>query len=385
MSRTLNCNTGKHTTHSQTKEASMGTEQYPVERRRGATPWPAALVVLAALSLLLAIGCKGRGGGGGGDVMATVNGRKILAGDVEKYYRNQTQGQPEPTVEQAQTLRLSILHQLIDNEILLQKASKLGLLGTDADVDARLNEMKSPFTKEEFDKRLADQGVTLDDLRQDLRRQITVEKVLNKEVTAKIKVSDADVATYYEQHKAEFNLISPQYHLAQILVTTQPSPQVRNLQHDKAQNEAEAIKKVGMLLRKLQSGEDFSKLAMNYSEQPDTAASGGDLGFIPENSLKEDKQAFEAIRVLKPGEHTAALPAGDAQTNQLFGFRILMLIDKEPAGQRQPSDEKVQKSIRDKLTSQRDQLLQSAYLEAMRSQSKIRNYLAEKILKEYGL
>ena len=71
---------------------------------------------------------------------------------------------------------------------------------------------------------------------------------------------------------------------------------------------------LGTLLRKLQSGEDFAKLAMNYSEQPDTAGSGGDLGFIPETSLKEDKQAFAAISVLKPGEYTAALPAGDPQT-----------------------------------------------------------------------
>ena len=125
-------------------------------------------------------------------------------------------------------------------------------------MDGKLSEIRAPFTKEEFDQRLKERGITLEDFKRDLRRSITVEKVLNKEITSKINISDSDISNYYNQHKAEFNLIVPQYHLAQILVTTQPSPQVRNLKNDKAQNEAEAKKKVSMLLNRLESGEDFA-------------------------------------------------------------------------------------------------------------------------------
>ncbi len=91
---------------------------------------------------------------------------------------------------------------------------------------------------------------------------------------------------YYNAHKAEFNLIEPQYHIAQIFVTTQPNAQVHNLQNNKAQNEPDARKKIQMINNRLDSGDDFATLAMNYSEDPETAGSGGDLGFTPESSLK---------------------------------------------------------------------------------------------------
>jgi peptidyl-prolyl cis-trans isomerase SurA len=341
-----------------------------------------ALLAVCALGMLAGAGCKGHGGGG--DVAAKVNGHKIPRSEVEKYYRNQTEGQPEPSADQAQSLRLSILHELIENEMLLQKAEKLGLLATDEEVDSKLNEVRAPFTKEEFEQRLKQRQVTLDDLKHDLRRQITVDKVLNKEITSKIKISDSDITDYYNQHKAEFNLIAPQYHLAQILVTTQPGPQVHNLKNDKAQNEAEAKKKVAMLMTRLQSGEDFATLAMNYSEQPDTSASGGDLGFIAENSLQGDRQAYEAIGRLKPGDRTPALPAAEAGSSQIFGYRIIKLISKEPAGQRQLTDPKVQQAIRDQLRDRREQMLKTAYLESLHDHAKVENYLADEILKDSG-
>ena len=157
--------------------------------------------------------------------MARVDGRKILRSDVEKYYLNQTSGSDQPQApvgEQATSLRLSILRELIDDEILMHRAEKLGLLATDEEVDRKINEIKSPYTQEQFDQKLKDKKITLDDFRRDLRRSLTVEKVLNKEVTSKINITDQDVSDYYNAHKGEFNLIEAQYHLAQIYVS--PSP-----------------------------------------------------------------------------------------------------------------------------------------------------------------
>jgi peptidyl-prolyl cis-trans isomerase SurA len=225
--------------------------------------------------------------------------------------------------------------------------------------------------------------ITLDDFRRDIRRSITIEKVLNKEVSSKVTIGDADIAAYYNQHKAEFNLIEPQYHLAQILVTSQPNPQVRNLKNDKAQNEADARKKVQMIMHRLESGEDFAAVAANYSEQPETSANGGDLGFVPESSLKSDRQAAEAISKLKAGQYSSPLPALDAN-HKLAGFRIIRLISRETAGQREMSDPRVQQAIRTQLRERRDQLLRTAYYESLRNDAKVENYLADSILKNSG-
>jgi peptidyl-prolyl cis-trans isomerase SurA len=338
-----------------------------------------ALAALAALLLLFALGCNGPKGGVG--VMATVNGRKIDRAEVDKYYNNQTAGTPQkPGEEQGDSLRLSILKELIDNEILMQRAEKLGLLATDDEVNSKLAEIKAPFSQEEFDKRLKQKGLTLDDFKRDLRRSITVDKVLNKEVTSKINISDNDITSYYNQHKAEFNLVEPQFHLAQILVTTEPNPQIKS--PNKAQNEADARKKIQMVENRLDSGDDFATVAMAFSEQPETAQNGGDLGFVPESSLKGDHIAYDAVGKLKPGQYTPVIPVGDPNSHQLFGYRVVKLISKESSGQRELQDPRVQQAIREQLRDRREQLLKAAYYDVIHDEAKIENFFAEDILKQ---
>lgn len=344
--------------------------------------WTALIAIVCLLTLA---GCPGKTGND--ETWAKVNGRKITRPEVEKYYRNQTQGTPQqqqPSEEQALSLKLSILKELIDNEILMQRAEKLGLLATDDEVETKLNEIKAPYSKEEFDKRMQERNITLDDFKRDLRRSITIDKVLNKEITSKINISENDISNYYNQHKAEFNLIEPQFHLAQILVTPQPNPQVRNLKNDKAQNENEAKDKVQKLENRLDSGEDFATVAMNYSEQTETSANGGDLGFIPESSLKGDKQAWEAIGKLKPGQYSTPLAAIEPQSGKVFGYRIIKMISKEPAGQRELADPRVQQAIREQLRDRREQLLKMAYYESLHNNASIENYLADQVLKSAG-
>ncbi len=341
----------------------------------------AAAAILALLAALSLAGCNK--GGGGDDIMARVNGHKITRPEVEKYYKNQLTGAPQtPSAEQGDNLRLSILRELINNEILMQRAEKLGLLATDEEVDSKVNEAKAPYTQEQFDARLKERGITMDDFRRDLRRSITIDKVINKEITSKINITDSDITAYYTQHKAEFNLIEPQYHLAQILVTPAPNPQVKNLQ--KAQNDAEARKKIQQLVNRLDSGEDFASVAMNYSEQPEISPNGGDLGFIPESSLKGDKTAYDAVAKLKPGQYTGVLPIVDPSAKQVLGYRIVKLIAREAAGQRELQDPRVQQAIREQLRDGREQLLKAAYYESVRDKANVENYFADEILKRAG-
>jgi peptidyl-prolyl cis-trans isomerase SurA len=342
-------------------------------------------LILVCACLLLGL-CSCDRETGGGDVMASVNGRRIYRSEVDKYYANQTAGSDQkPTGEQAVSLRLSILNELIETEILMRRAEKLGLLATDEEVERKLNEIKSPYTAEEFNKRLQEKKISLDDFRHDLRRSLTQDKVLNKEITSRINITDHDVSSYYNEHKAEFNLIEPQYHLAKILVTSLPVPQAHNLQNSKAQNDGDARKKIQMISNRLDSGDDFATLAMNYSEDPETSNNGGDLGMAPESALKQaDPATREAVMKLKPGQYTPVITIVNPANRQASAYMIVKLIAKEPAGQRDLNDPRVQQAIRQQLRDRREQLLKAAYFETLRDDAKITNYYADEILKNAG-
>jgi peptidyl-prolyl cis-trans isomerase SurA len=342
-----------------------------------------ATLLAAAVALAALLGCKSHVSG---DVMATVDGRKIFHSDVDKYYDNQVaSAQQKPAGEQATILRLNILRQLIDDEMVMRRAEKLGLLATEEEVDRKLNEVKSPYTQQEFDKRLLEKKITLEDFKRDIRRSITVDKVMNKEVSSKINVTDQDINEYFAAHKSEFNLIEPQYHLAQIFVTPTPNPQVHN-QNNKAQNETDARKKIQMISNRLDSGDDFATLAMNYSEDPETSGNGGDLGTLPESSLRNtDPATRDAVVKLKPGQYSSIISLANPGNKQVMGFRIVKLMSKEPAGQRDLSDPRVQQAIRSQLHDRREQLLKAAYYEVLRDSAKVENYYAKKVLDSNGL
>jgi len=338
-------------------------------------------MLVSVLALLFAISLNsGCNRNPGQDVAATVDGRKIYRADVEKYFQNQTAGSTQPlSAEQATSLRLSILRELIDNEILMHRAEKLGLLATDEEVNRKLDEIKSPWTSEQFQQRLSERKMTVDDFKRDIRRALTADKVLHKEVSSKINVSQQDITDYYNQHRAEFNLIEPRYHLAHILVTSMPDPQGHDT--NKARNETEAHKKIQTALTRLEAGEDFSTLAMTYSEDTATAPNGGDLGIVPESALKQtDPVTRESVLRLKAGQYTQILPLGSAGGRNAPGFQIVKLISVEPAGQRDLSDPRVEQEIRAQLQDRREQLMKAAFYEVMRDEAKVQNYYAQDVL-----
>jgi peptidyl-prolyl cis-trans isomerase SurA len=271
-----------------------------------------------------------------------------------------------------------VLRNLIDNEIMLQRAEKLGLMAVDADVDARFNELKAPYTKEEFEKELRNRKITADELKSQLRRDMSIRKLFNKEITSHISIVDADVAAYYNRNKAEFNLAEPRVHMAQIVVTPAADPNVRNLKNDKARNPDEAKRKIQAIEARLHSGEDFTVVAQNYSEDPNTAQNGGDLGFVPQSAFEKiNLELRKVIMSMKPGEISSILPSTD-------GYRILKVISKEPSGQRELTDPRVQQTIRETLLNRKDQLLKNAYYEMARNEAKVVNYLARSIVEGAG-
>jgi peptidyl-prolyl cis-trans isomerase SurA len=319
--------------------------------------------------------------------MATVNGKDIMRADVEKYYKASLGDNPQtPSPEQANIVHLNILHQLIEDEILQQRAAKLNLAASDEDVNAKLTEMKAPYTQEEFDKQLKQRNITIDDLKRDLRRSLTKEKLLNKEIESKINITDADIGSYYQAHKSEFNLIEPQYHLAQIVASAEPVQQGGNLQTSRPATDADAKKKIQVLYNRLRSGEDFGAVAIQFSDNPNNASNGGDMGFVYESALRSDPEAYNAITKLKPGEITEPLPIYDPSgpSRRVVGYAVYKVLGHEPAGQRELNDPRVQQTIRQFLRESHAQLLKNAYFEMLHDQATVRNYFAEQILKNGG-
>ena len=320
------------------------------------------------------------------NVAAMVNNRAITYEELDKNFQSRFEPAAERSSEdQVMIQKLEILRGLIDNEIMLQKAEKLGLMAVDADVETKLNELKAPYTQEEFQKQLAARKMSMDDMKAQLKRDLSMTKLLNKEITSHIAISDKDVTDFYNSNKSSFNFPEPQVHLAQIMVTPQPNPQAHN-QNDKAQNEGDARKKIEMIGNRLDSGDDFATLAMKYSEDPETSGNGGDLGTVPESGLKgTDPATREAVMKLKPGQYSSTISVVNPANRQAVGFRIVKLLSKEPAGQRELSDPRVQQAIRSQLHDRREQLLKAAYYEVLRDSAKVENYYAKKVLDRNGM
>ena len=333
------------------------------------------VIFLAVLAALLQSSCKHKAPAG---VAAEVNGHAITTAELDKIYQTQY---PEPIEEsnedQVKAQRLDLLGKMITNEIMWQQAEKLGLTATDADIDTEVNKSRAPYTKDEFDKQLAARHMTMTDLRTQLRRELTVSKLINREITSHIIITDADVAAFYNANKAVFNSAEPTIHMAQILVTPNPDANVRNLKNSKAQNATEAKAKILDIMRRLQQGEDFNMLAQSYSEDS-SAPNGGDMGFVPVSQLEKlSSEVHKIIDGIQPGSISGIIPMSD-------GLRIIKVFEREPAGQRELTDPRVQQKIRDTLMNRKEQVLNGAYYEVAHNNAKVVNYLAQQVVDNAG-
>jgi peptidyl-prolyl cis-trans isomerase SurA len=186
------------------------------------------------------------------------------------------------------------------------------------------------------------------------------------------------VTGFYNSNRGSFNLPEPQVHLAQIVVTPRVDTNVHNLKNDKAKTDEEARRKVQAIEARLRQGEDFGMIAQNYSEDPTTTPNGGDLGFLPESSLdKTSPELRKMVLSLTPGQLSPIIHTDE-------GYRILKMISKEPAGQRDLGDPRVQQSIRETLQGRKDQLLKTAYYEIARNEAKVVNNMSKTVFADSG-
>jgi peptidyl-prolyl cis-trans isomerase SurA len=307
------------------------------------------------------------------DTFAVVEGRQITRADVDKAFLR-TQPSSEPIAEEeVLAAKLSLLDQLILQDLLLERAKTLKVEVTEKEVDEAFNATRQNLTQEAVDEELKRRKLTTADVREGLRRELLARKVIERELGDKTQVTDAEVTEFFNANREQFNLTEDAYRLAQIVVTPVADPQPANLAGDDAATPQEAQAKAAGLMRRLQEGAAFDVLARDHSEDPQTAPRGGDLGLVPVSALKQIAPALRnAVLKSNPGAVTPV---------NIDGMHTLVLVmGLEKAGQRDPSMPQVRENIVSTLRGRKEQLLRAAYLTALRSDADVENYFARRIL-----
>ena len=140
-------------------------------------------------------------------VAATVNGRNIMLQEVERAVNQQTGGNPSQLSNQLQMAqaRLQVLSNLIQREVLFQRAEREKLLPTEAQIDGAIATQKqnSGMTAEDFEKSLKAQNMSMETLREEARKDLAINALQDK-YSGKIDISDREVEEYYNNNRQQF-------------------------------------------------------------------------------------------------------------------------------------------------------------------------------------
>ena len=308
---------------------------------------------------------------------AVVNDREITRDQVEKAYRRVSDPSQPLSDEESLTAKLSLLNEVVVQELLLARAAELKVELPDSELDTAFAARRKNMSEEAFQQELGRRNLSASDMRDGLRRELLAQKVVEREVTSKVAVSDQEVNDFFNANRARFYFPEEAYHIAQIAITPVREPQLANRSGDDATTPEAATAKARMLMERLKSGGSFAELAMDYSEDPQSAPRGGDLGFVPVSKLKQAPPALrDAVLKVAPGT-VNVVSQGGAHT-------LVAVVAHEPAGQRDLSVPAVRESITSTLRSRKEQLLRTAYLTAVRTDAQVVNYLARRLVESQG-
>ena len=280
------------------------------------------------LCALAAIGLAGCGGDEDvpADAVAVVDGQEIAKSDYDaliaqakKSYKNQKREFPAAGSQEFQTLRNQAVQFLVQREQFEQKAEDLDVEVTDKQVDARLEQIKKQYfggDQKKFEKQLKEQGITAEQVRNDIRAQIVSEKIFAK-VTGDAKVTDEEIAAYYAKNKTQYS-----------------QPESRDVRHILVKTKKQADD----LYTQLQNGANFAALAKKFSEDTGSKANGGKLTISKGQTVAPfDQTAF----LLKKNDISKPVKTE-------FGYHIIQpLTDTKPAKVTPLKD--VQASIKQQL------------------------------------
>jgi foldase protein PrsA len=340
-----------------------------------------SLLSLGAVMTFAIAGCSS-GGAADTSVAATVNGKKILMSEVERMINQQAQGkQAELSAHDLAQARLKVLASLIQREVLFQRAEQEKLLPTEDEISAAINKQKqdSAMTDEEFARKLKEQDMTMEALRDEAKKDIAIQKLQDK-YTGKITISDREVEDYYNNNKQQF---VNRRGVALAMIAVDPADNSQQGITNDAKTDADAKVKIDDVYQRLKAGEDFAKLAREKSEDA-SLLQGGDIGFATEEQLRQNGFPADLISQLfgpmQVGSYTS--PVKFASPNSPGGrWYIFKLQEKQLQTENLTLESpNVRQQITVELTSQRKDILTAALVEVAMNESKIVNNLAADML-----
>ena len=250
-------------------------------------------------------------------IVAVVNSEPITNNEVQSLKnRLEKQAQPGSGLPDAKQLLQQALDQLIIEKAQLQMARENGIRIDDAEVDqseltiARQNQ----FSKEELHKRLVQDGLTVTSFREQLRTQLTINRLREREVDNRARISDSEVEKQIQTQQAN-KLASPvqmDLNLAMILIAVPESSNAIEI----AALQAKALQ----VSQRAKNGEDFAALALAFSQAADKGANGGEMGLRPAD--RYPSLFVEGIQTLSKGGITEPLRSG-------AGFHVLKVLEKK--------------------------------------------------------
>jgi len=287
------------------------------------------------------------------DAAAQVNGKKITYQELNGEFLARTRVpfdkvQDDP---QAQQARKELLQQLIDGELVLEQAERQKVTVTPQSVDEQVKSIRARFPSDEaFTQALGASGLTPEGLKANIKKGMLRQQILNKEVLEKVAVSPKELETYFNEHKDTY-VQEEAVHARHILIKVAPDASPEDDQ--KAKERAKAV------LAKAKKGEDFSKLAAQYSEDS-SKDSGGDLGY------------FGRGRMVKPFEEAAfALKAGQISdpVRSQFGYHIIKVEARREAKRLSLAEAK--EWVEKDLTREKARVRYGEYVAGLREKAKI--------------
>jgi peptidyl-prolyl cis-trans isomerase C len=285
-------------------------------------------------------------------VVARVNGQDVTKEEFERMIHTlETRaGQQIPPDRRDEILR-NALDQLVVYTLLSQESKSRGIKVEESEIDAKMQQLRGQFqTQDAYEKALKDRSMTADGLRKDARVDLSVTKLMDAEVATVPGPSDADAKDFYAKNPERFKQ-EETAHAAHILIRVDPNAD--------AAAKAKAKATIDLVLKKARAGEDFGKLAQQYS-QDGSAAQGGDLGDFPRGQMVPEFS--NAAFALKPGQLSGVV------TTQ-FGYHVIKLIELKP-GRVVPFEE-AQGQIKQFLEGQKKQEHADAFIEGLKKKSKI--------------
>ncbi len=291
------------------------------------------------------------------DVIATIDGEPISADEYRRALKGLAQnvaqqgsGVPESAFE---SIRKNIADTMVTNAILLKEAKAKGLAADEAAVDTQMGAMKKQFPDEAaFEAALEGQGMTKEAFRADMVKKMTIRKLIDQEILGKIVIDDATAKEFYDTNKQQFSR-GESVKAAHILI--------RSTEEGDEQADAEAKAKAEAVMAQIDGGADFATIAKEKSEDPGSAAKGGELGTFPRGRMVKEfeEAAFGA---------EAGSVVGPVKTQ--FGYHIIKVVEKLPAGD-VPFDE-AKPQIAQKLQMQEAQKAFKSYIDGLKEKSDVK-------------